>query len=85
MNPDESQRSDFTGGLHRSTGSFELVFSPLLLALLGLWLDSAVGTTPLFVLLFALIGFAGVCVRIYYRYDAEMAEHEAQGRWVRRG
>ena len=85
MNPDESQRSDFYGGMNRSTGSFELVFSPLLLALIGLWIDRTFDTTPLFVILFAMMGFAGACVKLWLRYDAEMSEHEADGKWVRRG
>ena len=81
---DPSQRRDMTQSMHRSLGSYELVLSPLLLALVGLWLDRTIGTTPLLVILFAVVGFAGACIKIYVQYDAEMAEHEANGPWVRR-
>lgn len=81
---DTSQRRELSQSMHRSLGSYELVLSPLLLALLGLWLDRTIDTTPLFTILFAAVGFAGACIKIYYQYDAEMSEHEANGPWVKR-
>lgn len=75
---DTSQRREMVSGMHRSTGSFELVLSPLLFALGGLWLDRSVGTVPLFTILFAVFAVAGVCVKLYYAYDIQMAEHEAE-------
>ncbi len=75
---DVSQRREMVSGMHRSTGSFELVLAPVLFALMGLWLDRAVGTVPLFTALFTVLAVAGVCVKLYYKYDTEMAEHEAE-------
>ena len=70
---DESQRSDLTQSVHRSSGSFELVFGGVLFSLIGLTVDRAVGTTPLFMLMFAFAGFSGAAISIYYRYRTQMA------------
>ncbi len=78
-----SQRSEFQQGVNRSTGSYELVFSPVILSLLGLWLDRTVGTTALFAVLFAILGFIGSAILIYFRYSAEMAEHEKGRPWAK--
>ncbi len=71
---DQSQRREFNDGLfHRSHGGYELALSPVLFSLLGLWLDRTVGTTPLFCVLFAVVGFTGVAVKIFYSYRHGMA------------
>jgi F0F1-type ATP synthase assembly protein I len=69
--------------MHKSTGSYELVLSPLILALVGLGLDHLFGTTPLLVVAFAVLGLVGACVKLYYRYNAEMAEHEKDAPWAK--
>lgn len=76
---DASQRSDLTQSVHRSTGSFELVFGAVLFSLLGLVVDRAAGTTPMFMLVFALAGFIGAAVSIYYRYKAQMVTAHHRG------
>jgi F0F1-type ATP synthase assembly protein I len=58
--------------VHRSSGSYELVLGAVLFSLLGLIVDRAVGSTPLFMLAFALMGFVGAAVSIFYRYRAQM-------------
>jgi F0F1-type ATP synthase assembly protein I len=64
--------------LHSSHGSFELVLSPVILALLGLWLDrSVLDTTPVLTIVCAVLGFVGAAVKLYYGYRAKMAEHAA--------
>ncbi|MCX7621685.1 MAG: AtpZ/AtpI family protein [Acidimicrobiales bacterium] len=75
---DSSQRREMVSGMHRSTGSFELVLTPVLFAFFGLWLDRTVGTVPLFTVAFAVFAIMGVGVKLYYAYDREMAEHEAE-------
>jgi len=37
--PDDGSQTELTRSLHRSAGSFELVFAPVIMALIGLWLD----------------------------------------------
>lgn len=79
INVNQSQRREFNEGLfHRSHGGFELALSPVILALLGLWLDRTIGTTPLFCVLFAVIGFVGVAVKIFFVYRYGMAAHAAE-------
>lgn len=68
--------------LNKGNGSFELVMSPLLLALVGLWLDDSVThTTPWMTVIFALLGLTGSVVKIYYGYQAKMAELTAAAPW----
>lgn len=73
---DASQRSDLTQSVHRSSGSFELVLGAVLFSLIGLVVDRASGTTPVFMLVFAFAGFIGAAISIYYRYRSEMQAAE---------
>jgi F0F1-type ATP synthase assembly protein I len=70
--------------MRRSSGAYELVVSPVLFALLGLALDRWLGTTPVFVVSFAVIGFVGAAVLLYYRYKFEMDVHEQGAPWKTR-
>lgn len=80
---DVSQRREISEQVHRSTGSFELVLSPLLLALIGFGLDRWFGTTPWLTVTFAVVGLGGACARQYYGYRYEMEQHEANSVWRR--
>ncbi len=65
--------------LNSSHGSFELVLSPIILALVGLWLDrSVLDSTPWCTVTFAVVGFAGAVVKLYYGYRLKMSELAAQ-------
>lgn len=64
-----------TRQFNRSHGSFELAFAPVILALVGLWIDRRLGTTPAFVITLAVLGFVGVGLKLYYAYRYEMAGH----------
>ena len=79
---DLSQRSDLTQSVHRSSGSFELVLSAVLFSLLGVLVDRAVGTLPVFTLVFAALGFAGATISIWFRYRAQMANIERPATWA---
>jgi F0F1-type ATP synthase assembly protein I len=70
--------------MHKSTGSYELVLSPLLLALIGYGLDRWLGTVPLLTVAFAVLGLVGACIKIYYGYLSEMDEHEKDAPWAKR-
>ena len=61
----------------------EMVFTPLLFALGGWWLDGRLGTGPLFAILFGLLALVGVSVRVYYEYLARMAKEEEGKPWTR--
>lgn len=62
----------FTDAARKSTGSFELVLGPVLMALVGLLLDRWLGTAPLFILLFTVWGAAGAFVSLYFRYREQI-------------
>jgi F0F1-type ATP synthase assembly protein I len=80
---DRSQRRELTQQMQRSTGSYELVFSTLILALIGFGLDRWLGTTPILTIVFAVLGLIGAVVKLVYGYQAEMQEHEANAVWNR--
>lgn len=80
----DDARRDFQKYLRRSTGSYELVASAVLFALVGFGLDQWLGTLPWFTVAFAVFGFAGATARIYYGYKEEMAMHEAEAPWAKR-
>jgi len=68
----------FTDAARRSTGSFELVLGPVLMALLGLLLDRWLGTAPLFILLLTVWGAVGAFVSLYFRYREQIRSTAAQ-------
>lgn len=78
---DVSQGRELSNGMHRSTGSFELVLSPVLMGSIGLLLDRWLGTTPVLTIILAIVGFAGAAVNLYYGYKHQMDEHEATASW----
>jgi hypothetical protein len=78
-----SEKRDFTRQIGRSTGGYELAFSPMLLALMGYGIDRLFGTVPVFTISLGLLGFVGAVVKIYFTYRSDMEQHEASGPWVR--
>jgi F0F1-type ATP synthase assembly protein I len=63
------------------SASYEFVASPVVLSLLGLWLDRTVGTTPLFCVIGAVLGLVGATIKIYYGYRHRMAQLAEQSPW----
>lgn len=61
-----------------SSGSYELVFSGVIFGLIGLYLDRRIGTTPVFVIVFSILGFTGAVASIYYRYKHQIAQIQAE-------
>jgi F0F1-type ATP synthase assembly protein I len=47
---------------------------------IGFGLDHWLGTAPWMMIVLSLLGAVGVFAKMKYRYDAQMAEHEAQRR-----
>jgi len=70
-----------TRQLNRSHGSFELALAPVILGLLGLWLDRTLGTVPVFMILFTVLGFAGAGIKIYFTYRYQMEQHQQEVPW----
>ena len=71
--------------VRRSSGGFERVLSPLLLALAGFGLDRLFGITPVLTVLFAILGLAGAVTIIVIGYDREMGTHTDDAAWKRLG
>ena len=81
---DVSERRELTHQVHRSTGAYELVLSPLILGLIGYGLDRVFGTTPILTVIFVIAGLVGASTKIYFTYKHEMEEHEAGTPWAKR-
>lgn len=78
-----SQKRELTQQMGRTTGGYELVFAPLLLALIGYGIDRLLGTVPLVTIVFAVLGVVGAVTKIYFQYRTEMEHHERSGPWAR--
>jgi F0F1-type ATP synthase assembly protein I len=76
--------TELTQSLRKSTGSFELALAPVLMALIGIWLDRTLGTMPIFTIGLAVVGIAGAAVSIYYSYDRQMRRLQEEGAWTGR-
>jgi F0F1-type ATP synthase assembly protein I len=60
----------------------EIVVTPGIFAGFGYLLDRAFGTAPVLVLVLFFLGLAGVAVKLYYGYSAEMARHDEGAPWA---
>ncbi len=69
--------------VRRTSGGFELVLSPLLLALIGFGLDRVFGIVPVLTVMFAVVGVVGAVTKIVIGYDREMAAHRDGASWNR--
>lgn len=65
------------------TNSAEIAAVPLILAGLGWLLDALLGTAPVFMAVFAVLGLVGTFAKLYYAYCHTMANLEAAGPWHR--
>lgn len=75
---ERSAQRDLHEALWRSHGGFDLVLAPVLLALVGLWLDGMLGITPLLTLTLLLFGAVGAVVKVYYDWKRGMAAAVAE-------
>jgi F0F1-type ATP synthase assembly protein I len=75
-----SWKQGFGDGLSQAVG---LVGTPLLFALLGVFLDGRFGTRPLFTIVLAVLATAGTFVSTYYEYKAEMERAQEGKPWAR--
>ena len=75
---DAAGKRELHDAIWRSSGGFDLVLAPVLIALLGLWIDSAAGTRPIFMLAFLAFGTVGAVLKVYYDYQRGMTEAAAK-------
>jgi F0F1-type ATP synthase assembly protein I len=71
---DLSQRSELTQSVNHSSGSYELVLGAVIFGLIGFMVDRMVDTTPVFTIIFAVVGLAGATASIYFRYTHKMRQ-----------
>lgn len=63
--------------------AFELVATTVLLVLAGRWIDSKLGTEPVFMIVLGALAIVGLGVIEYYRYQAKIAQVEEGKPWTR--
>ena len=61
----------------------ELALTLAVFSAIGWLVDHAAGTAPLFIIVFSVIGFAGISVKLWLGYDLEMKAHEEGAIWNR--
>lgn len=59
----------------------EMAVAPVVFALIGLWIDSVLGTTPGFAVGLAMFGMIGGFVKAYYIYTFKTAATEVERPW----
>lgn len=67
-----AEQRDLHDALWRSHGGFDLVLAPVLLALVGLWLDTELGIRPLLTIVFLALGAIGATLKVYYDWRRGM-------------
>lgn len=81
-------RANYAPATSRGYGSamgrgLELAITLLVCCGIGLLIDHLAGTSPLFTIIFSVIGFAGIGVKLKLGYDLEMAKEEEGAIWNR--
>jgi F0F1-type ATP synthase assembly protein I len=80
---ERSQRRELTEQMRHSSGSYELVLSPLIFALIAYLIDGWLGTTPILTIMAAVIGLTGAVVKLYLGYGREMDAHDVGAPWAK--
>lgn len=62
----------------------EFVLGPVLLGLVGWFLDGRLGTAPFLLVVLGVAGFVGTGVAHYFRYMDRVARHDEGKPWTRR-
>lgn len=69
-----AEKSELTHQLTTSHSGYELVVTPLLLGLLGFWLDGVFGIRPVLTIALSVFGVVGSVASFYLRYRHQMGE-----------
>ena len=82
MEADQSAREKqgYGDGL---TQALTLVVGPVLFGLLGAFIDSLLGTAPLFLIVLGLFGVLAAVVTAYYEYQGRIERHDEGKPWAR--
>lgn len=78
------QRTTWEGFSDALARAVELVGVTVIFVLGGLWLDSRLGTRPLFIVVLGLLAVIGLGIREFYEYQARIAKEEEGKPWTHR-
>ena len=78
------RRETYNGFGEALARAFELALTPVVMGGGGWLLDRWLGTSPAFTIVLFLLAVVGLGAQSYYRYTADMEEHEARMPWGRR-
>ncbi|WP_426571733.1 AtpZ/AtpI family protein [Aquihabitans sp. McL0605] len=86
---DPFSRSAYSQSLNRGYGDamgrgLELAVTLVFMVGIGRLVDLLFGTYPLFTIVFSVLGFAGITVKLFLGYDLEMKKHEEGAIWNRK-
>lgn len=79
----DDRRATWQGFGDGLSQALEMSVTPVLFALLGLFLDRRVGTVPLFAVGFFLFAMVGLFVKAYYVYRFKSEQEEEARSWTR--
>lgn len=79
------RRATWQGFGEGLTQAVEMAATPVLFALLGLFLDGRFHTRPILTVALAVFAMVGSFLRAYYHYAAQVEELERDKAWRRRG
>jgi len=82
------ERRSYAKAINRGYGDamgrgLELALTLVLMVGIGWLADRIFGTAPLLVIVFSILGFAGITVKLWLGYDLEMRKHEDGAIWNR--
>ncbi len=81
----DSYAAETSRGYSTAMGrGFELAITLVIMVAIGLGADRLFGTSPVFVIIFSVLGFAGITVKLFLGYDLEMKKHEEGAIWNRK-
>jgi F0F1-type ATP synthase assembly protein I len=78
---DDRDKKGYGDGL---TQALTLVVGPVIFGLIGAFIDSMLGTSPLFLIVFGLFGVIAAVVTSIYEYQGRVARHDEGKPWARR-
>lgn len=61
----------------------ELTLTLVVFGAIGWFIDRWIGTSPAFTIAFAILGFIGISLKLWFGYDREMRGHENGAIWNR--
>ena len=73
-----SRDNNLSKGVRRSSGSYELVASAVLMGLLGFGLDIWLKLLPILTVSLGMLGFLGAGISIFFRYKEAMKTHSIE-------